>query len=41
VTFENIQGLQNQNKKLLEVIRSLSNSNDEQEIKLIKELKVK
>ncbi|XP_027851398.2 nucleoprotein TPR-like isoform X1 [Aphis gossypii] len=39
VTFENIQGLQKQNKKLLEVLRSLSKANDEQDIKLIKDLK--
>eukprot|EP00102_Acyrthosiphon_pisum_P012409 XP_008181542.1 PREDICTED: nucleoprotein TPR [Acyrthosiphon pisum] len=39
VTFENIQGLQKQNKKLLEIIRSLSKANDEQDIQLIKDLK--
>uniref|UniRef100_A0A2S2PQR5 NUA/TPR/MLP1-2-like domain-containing protein n=2 Tax=Schizaphis graminum TaxID=13262 RepID=A0A2S2PQR5_SCHGA len=39
VTFENIQGLQKQNKKLLEVVRSFSKANDEQDIKLIKDLK--
>ncbi|XP_025205590.1 nucleoprotein TPR [Melanaphis sacchari] len=41
VTFANIQGLQNQNKKLLEVLRSLSKANDERDIKLIKDLKDK
>ncbi|XP_050525478.1 nucleoprotein TPR-like [Daktulosphaira vitifoliae] len=41
VTFENIQSLQNQNKKLLEALRSLSNANDEQEVKLISDLRDK
>lgn len=40
MTFENIQGLQKQNKKLLEIVRSLSQKNDEQEVQLIKDLKV-
>lgn len=40
MTFENIQGLQSQNKKLLEVLRSLTVENDKKEIQLIKDLKV-
>jgi hypothetical protein len=40
VTFENIQGLQRQNKKLLAVLRSLTVENDEKEVQLIKDLKV-
>lgn len=40
MTFENIQGLQKQNKTLLEIIRSLSKENDEQEIQTINNLKV-
>lgn len=40
MTFENIQGLQRQNKKLLEVVRSLSVENDEKEVQIIKDLKV-
>lgn len=40
MTFENIQGLQRQNKKLLAVLRSLTVENDEKEIQLIKDLKV-
>ncbi|VVC26804.1 Major intrinsic protein, conserved site [Cinara cedri] len=41
VTFENIQGLQKQNKTLLEIVRSLSKANDKQEIELISDLKEK
>ncbi|XP_022171411.1 nucleoprotein TPR-like isoform X3 [Myzus persicae] len=41
VTFENIQGLQKQNKNLLELVRSLAKANDEQDIQLIKDLKEK
>lgn len=40
MTFENIQGLQRQNKKLLEIVRSLSQKNDDEEVQLIKDLKV-
>lgn len=40
VTFENIQGLQKQNKTLLEIVRSLSKENDEQELQIISDLKV-
>lgn len=40
MTFENIQGLQRQNKKLLEIVRSLSQKRDEEEVQIIKDLKV-
>lgn len=40
MTFENIQGLQRQNKKLLEIVRSLSQKKDEEEVQTIKDLKV-
>ncbi|XP_050441789.1 nucleoprotein TPR-like [Adelges cooleyi] len=41
VTFENIQTLQNQNKNLLDALRSLSSAKDEHEVKQISDLKDK